>query len=82
MPVVVTLYVHDVCGVCLCSSVFVSVCLSTCYVCLLSNYAVSVCLSVCLPTIAPLQVHYTEALPTHHGYCVGVSRRNATGNFK
>ena len=23
---------------------------------------------------------YSEALPTQHGYCVGVSRRNATGN--
>src|SRR6218665_3332034 len=28
--------------------------------------------------IAPLQVHYySEALPTQHGYCVGVSRRSA-----
>src|SRR6218665_1584831 len=28
-----------------------------------------------------LQVHnYSEALPTHHGYCVGVSCRSATGN--
>src|SRR6218665_102764 len=27
-------------------------------------------------SIAPLQVHYySEALPTQHGYCVGVSRR-------
>ena len=26
-------------------------------------------------SIAPLQVHYySEALPTQHGYCVGVSR--------
>src|SRR6218665_2442177 len=32
-------------------------------------------------SIAPLQVHYySEALPTQHGYCVGVSRRSATGN--
>ena len=32
-------------------------------------------------SIAPLQVHhYPEALPTQHGYCVGVSRRSATGN--
>src|SRR6218665_3781346 len=32
--------------------------------------------------IAPLQVHfYSEALPTQHGYCVGVSRRSATGNI-
>jgi len=31
-------------------------------------------------SIAPLQVHYyTEALPTQHGYCVGVSRWSATG---
>src|SRR6218665_3041461 len=29
--------------------------------------------------IAPLQVHfYSEALPTQHGYCAGVSRRSAT----
>src|SRR6218665_1713563 len=32
-------------------------------------------------SIAPLQVHfYSEALPTQHGYCAGVSRRSATGN--
>src|SRR6218665_619396 len=32
-------------------------------------------------SIAPLHVHYySEALPTQHGYCVGVSRRSATGN--
>ena len=32
-------------------------------------------------SIAPLQVHYySEALPTQHGYFVGVSRRSATGN--
>jgi len=32
-------------------------------------------------SLAPLQVHYfSEALPTQHGYCVGVSRRSATGN--
>jgi len=31
--------------------------------------------------IATLQVHYySEALPTQHGYCVGVSRQSATGN--
>jgi len=31
--------------------------------------------------IAPLQVHYySEALPTQHRYCVGVSRQSATGN--
>ena|SRR6218665_132992 len=31
--------------------------------------------------IVPLLVHYySEALPTQHGYCVGVSRRRATGN--
>jgi len=30
---------------------------------------------------APLQVHYySEALPTQHGYCVGVSHRSTTGN--
>ena len=30
-------------------------------------------------SIAPFQVHYySEALPTQHGYCVGVSRRSAT----
>ena len=34
-------------------------------------------------SIAPLQVHYhSEALPTQHGHCVGVSRRSATGNCK
>src|SRR6218665_3660935 len=32
-------------------------------------------------SIAPLQAHfYSEALPTQHGYCAGVSRRSATGN--
>ena len=32
-------------------------------------------------SIAPLQVHYySEALPTQHGYCVGVSHRSDTGN--
>ena len=32
-------------------------------------------------SIAPLQVHfYSEAFPTQHGYCVGVSHRSATGN--
>jgi len=32
-------------------------------------------------SIVPLQVHcYSETLPTKHGYCVGVSRRSATGN--
>ena len=32
-------------------------------------------------SIAPLQVHfYSEALPTQHGYCAGVSHRSATGN--
>jgi len=31
-------------------------------------------------SIASLQVHYhSEALPTQQGYCVGVSRRSATG---
>ena len=31
--------------------------------------------------IVPLQVHfYSEALPTQHGYCAGVSCRSATGN--
>src|SRR6218665_3491760 len=30
---------------------------------------------------APLQVHYySEALPTQHGHCAGISRRSATGN--
>jgi len=24
--------------------------------------------------------YYSEALPTQHGYCAGVSRRSATGN--
>src|SRR6218665_3383397 len=34
-------------------------------------------------SIAPLQVHcYSEAVPTQHGYCVGVSRRSAKGNCK
>jgi len=29
-------------------------------------------------SIAPLQVHYySETLPLQHGYCIGVSRRNA-----
>jgi len=32
-------------------------------------------------SIAPPQVHYyTEALPTQHGYCAGVSRRSVTSN--
>jgi len=32
-------------------------------------------------SIAPLQVHYySEALPTWHEYCVGVSRQSATSN--
>src|SRR6218665_2172886 len=32
-------------------------------------------------SITPLQVQfYSEALPTQHGYCAGVSRRSATGN--
>src|SRR6218665_3653877 len=31
-------------------------------------------------SIVPLQVHfYSEALPTQHGYCAGVSRQSATG---
>src|SRR6218665_748456 len=31
--------------------------------------------------IAPLQVrYYSEALPTEHEYCAGVSHRSATGN--
>ena len=34
-------------------------------------------------SIAPLQVHYySEALPTQHGYCFGISRRSATGNLR
>src|SRR6218665_502002 len=34
-------------------------------------------------SIAPLQVHvYSEALPTQHGYCAGVSRRSATVDAK
>jgi len=34
-------------------------------------------------SIAPPQVHYySEALPTQHGYCVAVSRRNVTGNYE
>ena len=33
-------------------------------------------------SIAPLQVlYYSEALPTQHGYGVGVSRRSATDNI-
>src|SRR6218665_3656605 len=33
-------------------------------------------------SIAPLKVHfYSEALPTQHGYCAGVSRRSATGAY-
>ena len=32
-------------------------------------------------SISPLQVHYySEALPTQHGYFVGVSHQSATGN--
>jgi len=32
-------------------------------------------------SIAPLQVlYYSEALPTQHGYCAGISCQNATGN--
>jgi len=34
-------------------------------------------------SIALLQVHYhSEALPTQHGYCVGVSRRIAQATAK
>ena len=33
-------------------------------------------------SIALLQVHYSEALPTQHGYCAGVSRRSVTGNCR
>ena len=34
-------------------------------------------------SIAPLKVHYySEALPTQHGYCVGVLRQSATGSCK
>src|SRR6218665_816193 len=34
-------------------------------------------------SIVPLQAHYySEALPTPHGYCAGVSRLSATGNCK
>ena len=34
-------------------------------------------------SIGPLQVHfYSEALPTQHGYCAGVSRRSAKGNYE
>src|SRR6218665_1790088 len=33
-------------------------------------------------SIAPLKVLYcSEALPTQHGYCLGISRLSATGNF-
>jgi len=42
-----------------------------------------VCIYVFIQSISlvPLQVHYySEALPTQHGYCVGVSRRSAKGN--
>ena len=32
-------------------------------------------------SIAPLQVcYYSQALPTQHGYCAGVSHQSATGN--
>src|SRR6218665_3173288 len=32
-------------------------------------------------SVAPLPVqYYSEAFPTRQGYCVGVSRRSATGN--
>src|SRR6218665_1414517 len=34
-------------------------------------------------SIAPLEVHYySEALPTQHEYCSGVSHRSATSNYK
>ena len=34
-------------------------------------------------SIAPLKVlYYSEALPTQHGYCAGISRRSATGNCR
>jgi len=42
-----------------------------------------VCIYVFIQTIsiAPLQAHYySEALPSQHGYCAGISRRSATGN--
>jgi len=33
--------------------------------------------------MAPLQVpYYSEALPTQHGYCAGISLRIATGSGK
>src|SRR6218665_96749 len=32
-------------------------------------------------SISPLQVlYYSGVLPIQHGYCAGISRRNATGN--
>src|SRR6218665_3029073 len=34
-------------------------------------------------SIVPLQVnYYSEALPTQHGYCAGVSHRSTTGNYE
>src|SRR6218665_16319 len=50
---------------------------------MLSNQMKSLFIYLFIPdiSIALLQVHYySEALPTQHGYCAGVSRRSATGN--
>ena len=34
-------------------------------------------------SILSLQVlYYSEALPTQHGYCIGISRRSATGKYE
>jgi len=47
----------------------------------LQSIAIFIQLIILAISIAPLQVHcYSEALPTQHGYCVGVSCRSATGN--
>jgi len=57
-----------------CIRICMHVCMYSCiYVCMYSFIKVI--------SIAPLQVlYYSEALPTQHGCCAGISRQSATGN--
>src|SRR6218665_2128592 len=51
------------------------------YYLLISNFIITMDSFIQAISIAPLQVHYySEALPSQHGYCAGISRRSATGN--
>ena len=66
---------HGTEGVCICMYIFMYICMYI-YVCI-------VCMCIFIQTIfiAPLQVnYYSEALPTQHRDCVGVSRQSVTGN--